>query len=54
MLRILRHKQENHENLIIQLKNFGKKQNACLAHEEAISKDAKRLSINKSLCLCER
>lgn len=29
----------------------GKKQNACLAHEEAISKDAKRLSINKSLCL---
>jgi hypothetical protein len=32
-------------------KKTGKKQNACLEQEEAISKDAKRLSIDKSLCL---
>jgi tetratricopeptide (TPR) repeat protein len=32
-------------------KKTGKKQNACLEHEEAVSKDAKRLSIDKSLCL---
>ena len=32
-------------------KKSGKKQNACLEHEEAVSKDAKRLSIDKSLCL---
>jgi tetratricopeptide (TPR) repeat protein len=29
----------------------GKKQKACLEHEEAISKDVKRLSIDTSLCL---
>ena len=32
-------------------KKTGKKQNACLESEEAISKDAKRLSIGTSLCL---
>ena len=32
-------------------KKTGKKQNACLEQEEAVSKDAKRLSIDKSLCL---
>jgi len=32
-------------------KKTGKKQNACLESEEAISKDAKRLSIDTSLCL---
>lgn len=32
-------------------KKTGKKQKACLEQEEPISKDAKRLSIDKSLCL---
>lgn len=35
----------------MEYKNTGKKQNACLEQEEAVSKDAKRLSIDKSLCL---